>query len=95
MAPRTRQQSNQEKETLTLEYAITYFNSLPNAKNSLKNWKDCITTLTNYNESGKNTYETGMTKDELYQKYLDVDIEPLLNDFDKVVDIVEINYYHL
>jgi hypothetical protein len=91
MAPKTRQQSNKqgEIETFTLDYAITYFNSLPNAKNSLKNWKDSITTLTNYDQSGKNTYETGMTKDELYQKYQDIDIEPLITDYDKVVDIVD------
>lgn len=91
MPPKTRRQANQEDETkpFTLEDAINYFNSLPNAKNSTKNWKDCITTLINYNESGLNTYETNMTKNELFEKYKDIDIEPLIHDVDKVIDIVD------
>jgi hypothetical protein len=46
-------------------------------------------TLINYNESGLNTYQTNMQKTELYDKYKNVDIIPLINDFEKVVDIVD------
>jgi transcription termination factor NusB len=41
-----------------------------------------------YNED-ENPYPTDMTKKELAEKYADINIVPLLNDFDKVVEIVE------
>lgn len=92
MAPKTRTQTkNTTTTSFTLEQAHTYFDTLANAKNSILNWKNCITTLVSYNESGKNSYETDMTKNELYNKYKDVDIVNLITDFDKVQDMVENN----
>ena len=87
---KTRKQTNTETSNIfTLQQAHTYLDSIANAANSKKNWKDCLTTLINYNQSQQNTYETNMIKDELYQKFKDVNIIPLINDYDKVVDIVE------
>lgn len=86
MAPKTR---NQPTSEFTLEEAHKHFDGLANAANSKANWKNAITVLVSYNESGQNTYETNMTKNELYDKYKNVDIVQLINDFDEVEDIVE------
>lgn len=87
MAPKTRNQRN--NTTFTLEEAHTYINSLANAANSKKNWRDALTTLINFNESNKNTYETEKTKEELYNDYKNVNIKPLIDDFEKVQEIVD------
>lgn len=86
MAPKTRNQTTTE---FTLEDAHKHFDGLGNAANSKVNWKNSITTLVSFNESGKNTFETGMTKNELYEKYKNTDIVKLISDFDEVQDIVE------
>lgn len=90
MPPKTRKQTTTEtSNTFTLEQAHAYFDTLANAANSKGNWKAAMTTLINYNQSQKNTYQTEMTKAELFEKYKDVDIVPLINDYDKVEDIID------
>jgi hypothetical protein len=90
MPPKTRKQSKDETmNTFSLQQAHNYINSLANAANSKLNWVNALTTLINFNESRLNTYETGMQKSELYEKYKDVDIVPLIEDYDEVEDIVD------
>jgi hypothetical protein len=90
MPPKTRKQSKDETmNTFSLQQAHNYINSLANAANSKLNWVNALTTLINFNESGLNIYETDMNKNELYEKYKDVDISPLVSDFDKVQKIVD------
>lgn len=86
MPPKTR---NQPITDFSLEDAHKHFDSLGNAANSKLNWKNAITTLVTYSESGQNTFETGRTKNELFDLYKNVNIVPLISDFDEVQDIVE------
>ena len=85
---KTRNQSK-NTTTFTLEQAKNYINSLANATNSKLNWVNALTTLINFNESNKNTYETEKTKEELYNDYKNVNIKPLIDDFEKVQEIVD------
>jgi hypothetical protein len=88
--PKTRSKTQlSQSSQFSLEQAHTYFDTLANAANSKANWKNALTTLINYNESQLNTYQTDMTKAELFEKYKEVDIVPLINDYDKVSDIVD------
>lgn len=90
--PPKKKTTPKKKETIfTLKEAIEYINSLANADNSKRNWTDALATLTNYNEEGENAYNSTLTKKEMADKYEDVNIAPLINDFDKVVEIVEQN----
>jgi hypothetical protein len=89
MAKKRKQNNNETSNTFTLEQAHNYINGLANAANSKLNWVNALTTLINYNQSSKNTYQTDMTKAELFNLYKDVDIVPLIHDYDKVSDIVD------
>lgn len=86
---KTRNQSKNTTKTFTLEQAHKYFDTLANAANSKLNWVNALTTLVNFNESNKNTYETEKTKEELYNDYKNVNIKPLIDDFEKVQEIVD------
>lgn len=86
MPPRTR---NEPTSEFTLEQAHNYINSLANAANSKSNWNNALTALVSYAETDMNTFETDMTKQELYEKFKDTNIVPLISDFDEVEEIVE------
>lgn len=87
MAPKTRKATKQNM-AFTLKQAIEYINSLANAPASKRNWTDALSTLVYYNEV-ENPYPTTLTKAEMAEQYADVNIAPLLINFDKVVEIVE------
>lgn len=89
MAKTRKRTTTKTSNTFTLQDAHNYINSLANAVNSKLNWVNAMTTLINYNESQLNTYETDMTKAELFNKFKEVDILPLINDYDKVEDIID------
>lgn len=89
MPPKKTKKTTQQKDmTFTLKEANEYINSLANAPSSKLNWTSALTTLIHYNED-TNPFNTELTKKELAEKYADINIVPLLNDFDKVVEIVE------
>lgn len=73
----------------TLKEAIDYLETLKNAKNSILNWVSSLTTLVHYNIEGENAFASTLTKKEQAIQHADYNIVPLLNDYDKVVDIVE------
>ena len=73
----------------TLKEAIDYLETLKNAKNSILNWVSSLTTLVHYNIEGDNAFASTLTKKEQAIQHADYNIVPLLNDYDKVVDIVE------
>ena len=73
----------------TLKEGIDYINTLKNADNSKKNWIDALTTLVHYNEAGDQAFHATTTKKEQAEQYADINISPIINDFDKVVEIVE------
>ena len=87
MPPKKKQQKKKDT-TFTLNDALTYINSLANAENSKRNWRDCLATLTHYHEV-ENPYPTVLTKAEMAEVHGDVNIAPLINDIDKVIEIVE------
>ena len=73
----------------TLKEGIDYINTLKNADNSKKNWIDALTTLVHYNEAKETAFNATTTKKEQAEQYADINIAPIINDFDKVVEIVE------
>jgi len=85
---KTKKTTQKKEMTFTLKEGIEYINSLANAPSSKLNWTSALSTLVHYNED-ENPYPTDMTKKELAEKYADINIVPLLNDFDKVVEIIE------
>lgn len=87
MPPR-RRQAQEEPPSYTLGEAIIYLNSTQNAKKSKDLWSDNLATLVYYNEMGQNAYPVTLRKKEMIEKYQDVNLVPLLNDVDTVVDIV-------
>ena len=72
----------------TLNDASTFLNSRQSAENSIKIWIACITTLVHYNETGDVAPNTTLSKAEQFDEYKDIDIMPLIKDFDKVVEII-------
>lgn len=80
---------NEPTTEFTLEQAHNYINSLANAANSKSNWTNALTSLVSYSETNMNLHEMDMNKQELYEKYKDINIVPLISDFDEVEDIVE------
>jgi hypothetical protein len=89
MPPKKTKKTTQKKEmTFTLKEGNEYINSLANAPSSKLNWTSALSTLVHYNEKD-NPYPTDLTKAEMSEKYADVNIVTLLNNFDKVVEIVE------
>lgn len=82
-------QKKQKKEmAFTLKNVIDYLQSLANAKNSIRNWVDALSTLVYYSEN-EEPFPILLTKSEMADKYADIDMSKLIKDFDKVVDIVE------
>ena len=81
--------SKKMTETFTLKQAIDQINSLANAPNSRRNWTDALATLVHYVEEPTNPHITDMTKAEMADKYADVNIVPIISDFDNVTDIVQ------
>ena len=73
----------------TLKEAIDYLETLKNAKNSILNWVSSLTTLVHYDVEGDQAFASTLTKKEQAIKHADVNIVPLLHDFDKVVEIIE------
>lgn len=78
-----------KQKIVTLKEGIDFINTFKNAENSKKNWIDALTTLVHYNEAGDQAFTATTTKKEQAIQYADVNITPLINDYDKVVDIVE------
>jgi transcription termination factor NusB len=87
--PAPRQPRAQATNIITLKGAIDYINTLKNAANSKNNWIDSLTTLVHYNEAGDQAFFATTTKKEQAEQYTDINIAPLIKDYDKVVDIVE------
>ncbi len=85
MAPK---RTSKRDKTFTLEQASKHFNSLPNAVNSIRNWVDALSTLVHYNEA-ENPMDTQMTKAEMLEFYKNVNILPIINNIDSVVQIID------
>jgi hypothetical protein len=86
MAPKKR--TSQREKVFTLEQGKRYLTSLANATNSIKNWTDALATLVHYYNS-ENPSDTDMSKAEMLEQYKDVNLYPILKDFDKVVEIID------
>lgn len=89
MPPRRRQRKIME--TFTLKQAVDYIESLANASSSKRNWSDALITMTHYQVNGDNAYQMSLTttKAELGEQLKDENIKPLIEDVDKVEDIIE------
>lgn len=88
MPPKKKTTPKKKETTFTLKQALEYINSLANAQASKLNWTSALSTLVHYDES-ENPYPTELTKSEMAEKYADIDFTKLINNFDKVVNIVE------
>lgn len=86
MAPKAKK--SKKSETFTLKQAIDYIQSRNHADGSKKLWSECIVVITHYYEVGDGTPITTLTKAELYQKYQNTNIYPLITDTAKTIDIV-------
>jgi len=73
----------------TLTEAMNYFDTLANAKASIRNWVDSLITLVHYHEQGESAFPTTMTKKELGETYEGVNVLPIITDFDKVETIID------
>lgn len=89
MPPKRKAKKTKMTETFTLQQGINYINSLANAAASKRTWNDSLTTLVHYVEEPTNPHITDMTKAEMSEKYADVNIVPIITDYDNIVDIVE------
>jgi hypothetical protein len=85
MPPKRRQQPT----SYTLKEAIDYLSTTANADASKKNWTDSLTTLVHYVQEEGNAYPYTLRKKEMSEKYANVNIVPIINDIDTVIDIVE------
>lgn len=70
----------------TLRNALDFFESLNNATGSKKNWQRSMTVLTAYFSAFN---DPNATTQEMAQELEDVDILPMLKDFDATCDLVE------
>lgn len=73
----------------TLAKACGVIDGLANAPNSKLSWKNSLITLTHYHEAGEVAFPTNLTKSDMFEAYKDVNIYPILTNFDTVVDTVE------
>lgn len=74
-------------ESYTLRLAIDFINSLENAQGSKDNYIRYITNVVANAENDKDYLDT--TTAELIRKHEEVDIAPLIKDFDKTSDVIE------
>lgn len=75
--------------SITLKSACEIINDLTNADNSKLVWKNALITLTHYYIQGEDAPNTTMTKADMYEKYENTDIYPIITDYETVTDIVE------
>jgi hypothetical protein len=75
--------------TFSLKEALNFINNLPNPTTTKTNWTSSLSTLVHYDQEGEMAYPSPYTKAEIGEKYGDVNIVPLINDIDKVTEIVE------
>jgi hypothetical protein len=88
MAPR-RKKTTTTMTQFTLSQAIDVINSLANAPNTKKIWRSAMATLAHYDYEGENAFNVDLKKDDMILKYQDMNILPLITDFEKVEKIVD------
>ena len=79
---------SKKSEVFTLQQAKDYLYSRNHAEASKALWMNCIITLTHYYKTIDSSHVTTLTKAELYEKYENINIYPLITDADKVIDLV-------
>jgi hypothetical protein len=84
-----KKKTTKQSKTFTLKQALEYMNDLANATASKVNWTSALSTLVHYSEEGENAYNSTLTKKEMAEKYADVNIIPLINNFDNTSNIIE------
>lgn len=75
--------------TFTLEQALDYIDGLANAKGSKLNWTNALATLVHYHEAGDLAFPTVLSKKEMADQYADVNIVPIINNVDNIIDIID------
>lgn len=73
----------------TLKDGLDYINSLANPDTTKTNWTSALSTLVHYIEAGDEAFPTHLTKNEMGEKYANVNLIPILLNTDDVIDIVE------
>jgi len=75
---------------VSLQQALDGIAKLPNPPNTQKIWKNAIITLVYY-LSRPNEDDAYLTNEELAQKYKEVNVFPLFEDYDKMLSLIESN----
>lgn len=75
--------------SFTLAKACETIDDLANADNSKLSWKNSLITLTHYYQAGEGAFASTMTKNEMFEEYQDINIYPIITDYDFVTDALD------
>lgn len=87
MAPKTK--APKETTTFTLQTSVEFIQSLNNPQSTKDNWIRSLVSLAANVTDGNQLDNFSLTSKELQNKYKDVNLVPILKDFEKTSDVIE------